>query len=247
MTKKHSKSTSTSKTPSSSSQFSSSSQNDSSNPSSLSEQKNSSQISYKGITVRNSEYSESFDEYLECIYRLSLRNPAGWVKNNQISKRLQVKAPSVTNMLEKLSKAQLIDWKPRRGIRLTDIGRKRAKEVVFYHSIMEIFLNRILGMTNPEQINKIACDFEHHLTREFSDRLIELMGIHGELKNVDNFIMEDRLPTHIETRPIYSEKAVLEILEKFYFNLKKRIQSNDLSENELNEEYKIILEEIASK
>ncbi|WP_457558977.1 metal-dependent transcriptional regulator [Candidatus Harpocratesius sp.] len=225
MTEKHSKSTTTSKT------------------SPLS----SSQISYKGITVRNSEYSESFDEYLECIYRLSLRNPAGWVKNNQISKRLQVKAPSVTNMLEKLSKAQLIDWKPRSGIRLTDIGRKRAKEVVFYHSIMEIFLNRILGMTDPERINKIACDFEHHLTREFSDRLIELMGISGDLKNVDNFIMEDRFPTHIETRPIYSEKAVLKILEKFYSNLNKRIQSNDLSENELNEEYKIILEEIASK
>lgn len=201
-------------------------------------------ISYKGITTRDARYSESYDEYLECIYRLSLINPAGWVKNSQIAKRLKVKAPSVTNMLGKLTEAKLIVWKPRSGIRLTEMGRERAKEIVFYHSIIEIFLSQILGMTNPDKINQIACDFEHHLTKEFSDRLIDLLGIPKELKNVNNFILNDSIPAHIETRPIYSEKQLLSILEQFHHRLQKRGEEGPLSLTILEEEYQAFTAEL---
>ncbi|MHA1521215.1 MAG: metal-dependent transcriptional regulator [Promethearchaeota archaeon] len=183
--------------------------------------------SYRGITVRNSPFSESYDEYLECIYRLSLKNPAGWVKNIQISKRLKVKAPSVTNMLEKLSKAELIEWKPRSGIRLLEAGRKRAKDLVAYHSIIELFLYRVLGMTDPEAIDNIACDFEHHITPEMGQRLVNLLGISGDWKNVDNFIIEDRLPTHIKTRIIYSEKELLEVLDDYQGKILGMIDDNN--------------------
>ncbi|MHA1777042.1 MAG: hypothetical protein DRO88_13465 [Promethearchaeia archaeon] len=203
----------------------------------INENKSENLISYKGITIRGAHHSESYDEYLECIYRLSLNNPAGWVKNGQIAKKLNVKAPSVTNMLEKLSNANLVDWKPRSGIRLTELGRERAKEIVLYHSIIEIFLSRVLGMTDPEQINEIACDFEHHITKEFSDHLIDLLGISKDLKNVNNFILEDKLPMHIESRPIYSEKQVFSLLHDFYSRLKARIESTPLTSSILKEEY----------
>ena len=75
-----------------------------------------------------------------------LKNPMGWVKNKDISIRLNVKAPSVTNMLQKLAKAELIQWTPRKGIKLTDSGKERAKQIVTSHVIMELFLNRVLGM-----------------------------------------------------------------------------------------------------
>ncbi len=194
-----------------------------------------SKISYRGITVRNSLFSESYDEYLECIYRLSLKNPAGWVKNIQISKRLKVKAPSVTNMLEKLSAAKLVEWKPRSGIRLLDAGRKRAKDLVFYHSIIELFLYRVLGMTDPVQIDKIACDFEHHLTPEMGQRLINLLGISGDMKNVDNFIFEDRLPIHIKTRIIYSEKELLEVLDDYNSKILGMINDGNITEEKVED------------
>ncbi|TFH30644.1 MAG: hypothetical protein E4G98_01680 [Promethearchaeota archaeon] len=36
------------------------------------------------------------------------------------------------------------------------------------------------------------------------------------MKNVDNFIFEDRHPIHIQTRIIYSEKELLEVLEDYH-------------------------------
>lgn len=170
------------------------------------------EISYRGVTVRDSKYPESYDEYLETIYRLSLQNPMGWVKNKDISERLEVKAPSVSNMLDKLSKADLIQWKPRKGIRLSDQGRERAKQIVTYHVLMELFLSRILGMEDPKKINKIACDFEHHMTPDFSNRLIDLLGLDEEIKNIDNFIYEDRFPRHLRTQTIYTKKEVKHLL-----------------------------------
>lgn len=193
--------------------------------------------SYRGITVRNSAYSESYDEYLECIYRLSLKNPAGWVKNIQISRRLKVKAPSVTNMLEKLAAAEFIDWKPRSGIRLTENGRKRAKELVFYHSIMELFLIHVLGMKNKEKINSLACDFEHHLTPELSERLIDLLGISSDLKNVDNFISEDNIPNHIKIRQLYTENQVKRLLDDFFKTTRNLLKNKNIDEETLSEVY----------
>ena len=102
---------------------------------------------------------------------LSLSNPGGWVKNKEISDRLKVKAPSVTNMLENLSKVEMIKWTPRKGIRLTDKGRTRAKDIVTYHILFELFLKNVLQMTNEDEINRLACDFEHHFTPELKKRL----------------------------------------------------------------------------
>ena len=170
---------------------------------------------FRGVTVRDSQFPESYDEYLECIYRLSLKNPGGYVKNKDISERLNVKAPSVTNMLEKLSKAELINWTPRKGIKLTPIGRERAKLIVSYHVVIELFLARILGMKNKEEIDKIACDFEHHFTPELKSRLVDLLGIEDEITNIDNFIYEDRFPKHIETQKLIPLNHVNKLLDSF--------------------------------
>jgi len=180
---------------------------------------------YKSVTERDKIYSESYDEYLEAIYRLSLKNPMGWVKNKEISERLKVKAPSVSNMLEKLATAKLIEWKPRSGIRLTKKGKERGKELVMNHIIMELFFERTLKMNNPEQIDKLACEFEHHITPEIKTRLMDLLGISENLSNVDNFIIDDKLPKHIKTRAIYPEKHIINLLDSIEKDLKAKLKS----------------------
>ena len=167
----------------------------------------------KGVTIRDAQYSESYDEYLEIIYRLSLQNPRGWVKNKDISLRLNVKAPSVTNMLEKLSKAELIEWKPRSGIRLNTAGKDRAKQLVKNHILAELFLNRVLGMKDKDEVDKIACDLEHHFTTELTHYFEDLLGIKDEISNVDNFIMKHEFPAHIKTSPIYSLNNLVDCLQ----------------------------------
>jgi len=37
-------------------------------------------------------------------------------------------------MLEKLTSVELIEWKPRRGIRLTEKGKETAKELIVNHN-----------------------------------------------------------------------------------------------------------------
>ena len=191
---------------------------------------------YKSVSQRDKIYSESYDEYLEVIYRLSLRNPMGWVKNKEISERLKVKAPSVTNMLEKLAKAKLIEWKPRAGIRLSKKGKDRGKDLVMNHIIMELFLERILKLNNPEQIDKLACEFEHHITPEIKARLMDLLGIDENLSNVDNFIVDDKLPKHFTTRAIYPEKHIINLLNSIEKDLKSKFSSES--------KYKNIVEEV---
>ena len=191
---------------------------------------------YKSVTERDKIYSESYDEYLEAIYRLSLKNPMGWVKNKEISERLKVKAPSVSNMLEKLAKAKLIEWKPRAGIRLSKKGKDRGKEMVMNHIIMELFFERILKMNNPDQIDKLACEFEHHITPDIKNRLIDLLGISDNFTNVDNFIVDDKLPKHIKTRLIYPEIHIVNLLDSIEEDLKKKFNSES--------KYNKIIEEI---
>ncbi len=190
---------------------------------------------YKSVTQRNKIYSESYDEYLEAIYRLSLKNPMGWVKNKEISQRLKVKAPSVSNMLEKLANAKLIDWKPRAGIKLSKKGKDRGKELVMNHIIMELFLERTLKMNDPEQINKLACEFEHHITPEIKVGMMDLLGINENLSNVDNFIVDDKLPKHIKTRAIYPEKHITALLESIEKDLKKKLSSESKFEEVVEE------------
>ncbi len=190
---------------------------------------------YKSVIERDKIYSESYDEYLEAIYRLSLKNPMGWVKNKEISLRLKVKAPSVSNMLEKLAKAKLIEWKPRAGIKLSKKGKDRGKELVMNHIIMELFFERILKMNNPKQIDKLACEFEHHITPDMKSRLIDLLGINEKITNVDNFIVDDKLPKHIKTRAIYPEKHVTDLLDSIEKDLKKKFNSESKYEKIIEE------------
>ena len=193
---------------------------------------------YKSVTRRNKIYSESYDEYLEAIYRLSLKNPMGWVKNKEISERLKVKAPSVSNMLEKLSKAKLVEWNPRSGIKLSKKGKERGKELVMNHIIMELFFERTLKMDNPDQIDKLACEFEHHITPEIKTRLMDLLGISENLSNVDNFIVDDKLPKHIKTRAIYPEKHVTNLLDSIEKDLIMKLRADSIDEKIVEEIFK---------
>ena len=193
---------------------------------------------YKSVTERDKIYSESYDEYLEAIYRLSLKNPMGWVKNKEISERLKVKAPSVSNMLEKLATAKLIEWKPRSGIRLSKKGKDRGKELIMNHIIMELFFERILNMTDPDQIDRLACEFEHHITADMKTRLMDLLGIDENLSNVDNFIVDDKLPKHFTTRTIYPEKHIINLLDSIEKDLKNKIRSDSINEKMVEEVFK---------
>jgi DtxR family Mn-dependent transcriptional regulator len=115
------------------------------------------------------EIPESYQRYLDIIFNISKKKKGGWVTNKEIAENLQVEPASVSGMLEKLKKTQLIKWEPRKSIRLTVKGKKYALQLEETHSLLRTFFKDILKIDDDEIVEKVSCEIEHHITREVKD------------------------------------------------------------------------------
>ena len=95
---------------------------------------------------------------------------------------------------------------------------------------------RILKMEDPEKIHKIACDLEHHMDTELKDRFVDLLGLKEDIKNVDNFIVDDRLPKHIKTNSIHTDHEIEEAMKPLEQEI---IEKLTLSKDQIEELSKI--------
>jgi len=116
-----------------------------------------------------SEIPESYQRYLDTIFNISKKKKGGWVTNKEIAENLQVEPASVSGMLEKLKKNQLVNWEPRKSIRLTDKGKKYALQLEETHALLRIFFKDILKIDDDEIVEKVSCEIEHHITRDVKD------------------------------------------------------------------------------
>ena len=107
------------------------------------------------------------EDYLEVVY--SLMQKKGYARAADIAKLLQVKTPSVTNMLQRLDKLGLIRYERYRGISLTDRGERMARFTQQKHLTLIRFL-RILGI--EEHTAKLDAEgIEHHVHRTTVNRI----------------------------------------------------------------------------
>ena len=116
------------------------------------------------------ELTASQEDYLEAIYHISAVKMASRAKD--ISKRLGVRASSVTGALRTLGKLGLINYAPYDLITLTDEGRIVAKEIVRRHQALEQFLVNVLGVDQKEA-DEAACKMEHSVPKEIVDRFVK--------------------------------------------------------------------------
>jgi len=116
-----------------------------------------------------SEIPESYQRYLDIIYTISKKKKAGWVTNKEIAENLQVEPASVSGMLDKLKNKKLINWEPRKSIRLSDKGKKFALQLEETHALLRTFFKEILKISDDELVEKISCDIEHHITQEVKE------------------------------------------------------------------------------
>ncbi|TXT64214.1 MAG: Transcriptional regulator MntR [Promethearchaeota archaeon] len=120
------------------------------------------------------ELEESHEDYLKVIYLISKTNRGGWVSNSEISDMLEVQPSSVTNMLYKLRDFKLIDWEPRKSMRLTKKGKEIAKIILKRYEVLKDFFINVLNLNENDMIDEICCKIEHHLTNEVSEALYNL-------------------------------------------------------------------------
>jgi DtxR family Mn-dependent transcriptional regulator len=125
---------------------------------------------------------ESYQKYVDEIYKLSHNKHGGWVTNKDLAENLKVERPSITGMLHKLNKAGLINWTPRKAIRLTKKGRNLADRLSTTHSLLKRFFHELLEINDEELIERISCEIEHHIPMKVQKSLADFIDYYIELK-----------------------------------------------------------------
>ena len=114
--------------------------------------------------------SESVEEYLEAVY--SFNEKGELAKNQDLSEKLRVSPPSVTEMIKKLADEGLVTYEPYKGVLLTGTGMARAQKVVRKHRLLERFLHDTLGL-NINKVHDEACKIEHSISDETAAALCD--------------------------------------------------------------------------
>lgn len=118
------------------------------------------------------EQTASMEDYLEAI--ANVREEGKVVRVKQISQVLNVKMPSVTSALRKLSEEGLVRHEPYGYIELTSQGEEAAKDVIGRHNALSCFLSRALDidLTTAEED---ACKIEHVISPLSLERLTKFL------------------------------------------------------------------------
>ncbi len=121
--------------------------------------------------MNKKEMSSSVEDYLEAIYLLTKEMDE--VGTSDIASFLEVKPPSVTEMLRKLKEEGLVNYEKYGKISLTSRGNKVAKEVSSRHFELINFL-QLLGV-DEESAKTDACKIEHVLNSKTMEKLRKFM------------------------------------------------------------------------
>lgn len=119
--------------------------------------------------------TEAVENYLKALY--DLQQAASPVSTSALAERMGVAPASVTAMMKKLSSESptLVKYISHRGAVLTDLGRKKALEVIRHHRLIELYLHQQLGYSWDE-VHDEAEKLEHFISETFEERIAELLG-----------------------------------------------------------------------
>ena len=125
---------------------------------------------------RSPATTESVDDYLKAILELS--GPEGQrVTSNALAGHLDVRAASVTGMLQKLAaqRPSFVKYQKHHGVILTQMGKRRATEILRHHRLLERFLHDVLDFSWDE-VHDEAERLEHYISERLEDRIAAKLG-----------------------------------------------------------------------
>lgn len=113
------------------------------------------------------------ENYLKALLHLS--HESGDVNIKDMSKHLDIKMPSVTSMMKKMSEKGLVHYDSYKPVRLTDVGEKEAALIIRKHRLTEMFLVEKMGF-RWDEVHHIAEQIEHVKAPAFFQKMDELLG-----------------------------------------------------------------------
>lgn len=117
--------------------------------------------------------SPAVEDYLKAIFNLQEQSPT--VATTDIARAMGVSAASVTGMIKRLARMNLVVHESYKGVQLTPAGEKVALEIIRHHRLLETYLKDVMGYSWAE-MHQEAEHLEHHISETFEDRIDALLG-----------------------------------------------------------------------
>lgn len=149
--------------------------------------------------------SAKVEAYLETIYNMDMEGEV--IIGARLAEKFRVKAPTVTEMLKRLEKADYVEVDAQHTIHLTQAGLTLAEAILRRHRLTERFLTDMLGMQWHE-VHQEASRLEHYISGAVEERVLAALGhpvtcphgnpIPGAVKDARGYLTRhsaSRLPT----------------------------------------------------
>ncbi len=114
--------------------------------------------------------AEHVEMYLKAIWHIKERNEP--VKISVIAKMLNVRQPSVVQMLKKLNERELVEYN-KAGVFLTETGEKIGSSMMRNSRLLEVLMDSALKVEIDEEM---VCGIEHHMSMQFTDALCTMLN-----------------------------------------------------------------------
>ena len=114
--------------------------------------------------------AEHVEMYLKAIWHIKEKNEP--VKISVIAKMLNVRQPSVVQMLKKLNEKELVEYN-KAGVILTETGEKIGSSMMRNSRLLEVLMDSALKVEVDEEM---VCGIEHHMNMQFTDALCTMLN-----------------------------------------------------------------------
>ncbi len=113
--------------------------------------------------------AEHTEMYLKAIWHIKERKEP--VKISTIAKMLNVRQPSVVQMLKKLNEQNLVNYS-KAGVSLTEGGERVGASMMRNSRLLEVLMDSALKVEIDEEM---VCGIEHHMSKQFTDALCTML------------------------------------------------------------------------
>ncbi len=144
---------------------------------------------------------QAIEDYLKTIYMLAESESP--VSTSRLAEARGVKPASVTSMVQRLHKLNLVNYEKHYGVTLTAAGEKIALEVLRHHRLLELYLIEALGFSWDE-VHEQAEVLEHVISEKLEERIAAVLGHPTLDPHGDPIPAKDGTIVQVETQPLSS-------------------------------------------
>lgn len=155
--------------------------------------------------------SHSEENYLKEIFHLSGKKK-GKVSTNALAERLDTKASSITDMLQKLKAKNLVAYQKYKGCQLTENGEKIAVHIIRKHRLWETFLVNKLDF-GWDEVHDVAEQLEHIRSIKLIDSIDQFLNFPKFDPHGDPIPDKDGNINYQESKIKLSESTVKTLVE----------------------------------